>query len=164
MVVRAEVGRVSGDRSHGRRCRRILHRHPSVPVAFAAFDVLELDGGPTVRLPYRERREIVESLTSGRGVQVCPRFDEGPALWASVLEHPLEGVVAKRLNEPYRPGERSWIKRKNRAWHGMRRSARRQFASDYGGTDGRGGKVATPQPSTCASTRRGRLRRSKTRG
>jgi ATP-dependent DNA ligase len=27
-----------------------------------------------------------------------------------------EGVVAKPLREPYRPGERSWIKRKNPAW------------------------------------------------
>ena len=26
----------------------------------------------------------------------------------------LEGVVAKRLNEPYRSGERAWIKTKNR--------------------------------------------------
>jgi ATP-dependent DNA ligase len=34
----------------------------------------------------------------------------------SVGKHRLEGVVAKRLGEPYRPGERSWIKRKNPAW------------------------------------------------
>lgn len=31
-------------------------------------------------------------------------------------EQELEGVVAKRLNEPYRPGERAWIKTKNRAY------------------------------------------------
>jgi ATP-dependent DNA ligase len=37
-------------------------------------------------------------------------------LWDSVVEHRLEGVVAKRLSEPYRPGERSWIKKKNPGW------------------------------------------------
>jgi ATP-dependent DNA ligase len=28
----------------------------------------------------------------------------------------LEGIVAKRDSEPYRPGERTWIKRKNPEW------------------------------------------------
>jgi ATP-dependent DNA ligase len=28
----------------------------------------------------------------------------------------LEGVVAKKLSEPYRPGERSWLKKKNPGW------------------------------------------------
>jgi ATP-dependent DNA ligase len=28
----------------------------------------------------------------------------------------LEGVVAKRLREPYRTGERAWIKKKNPEW------------------------------------------------
>ena len=33
-----------------------------------------------------------------------------------MCEQEMEGVVAKRLNEPYRPGERSWIKTKNREY------------------------------------------------
>jgi ATP-dependent DNA ligase len=33
-----------------------------------------------------------------------------------VCEQELEGVVAKRLNELYRPGERAWVKTKNRAY------------------------------------------------
>jgi len=36
----------------------------------------------------------------------------GPA----VCEHELEGVVAKRLREPYRSGDRSWVKIKNRSY------------------------------------------------
>jgi ATP-dependent DNA ligase len=32
----------------------------------------------------------------------------------AVCEHELEGVVAKRLNEPYRPGYRGSVKTKNR--------------------------------------------------
>jgi ATP-dependent DNA ligase len=43
-------------------------------------------------------------------------FDDGPALWETVSEHELEGVVAKRLHERYIPGERLWVKVKNRVY------------------------------------------------
>jgi ATP-dependent DNA ligase len=33
-----------------------------------------------------------------------------------VCAHELEGVVAKRRNSRYRPGERGWIKTKNREY------------------------------------------------
>jgi ATP-dependent DNA ligase len=33
-----------------------------------------------------------------------------------VMERGLEGLVAKRLSRPYRPGERDWIKVKNRGY------------------------------------------------
>jgi len=32
----------------------------------------------------------------------------------AVKLHRLEGIVAEKLTEPYRPGERSWIKKKIR--------------------------------------------------
>jgi bifunctional non-homologous end joining protein LigD len=69
-----------------------------------------------MRQPYEERREILELFHFGRGCHLCPRFEDGEALWQSVCERQLEGVVAKRLSEPYRPGERSWVKRKNPGW------------------------------------------------
>lgn len=34
---------------------------------------------------------------------------------AAICEHELEGVVCKRLNEPYLCGERSGVKAKNRS-------------------------------------------------
>jgi ATP-dependent DNA ligase len=43
-------------------------------------------------------------------------FDDGHALFAAVCEQGLEGVVAKPLASTYRPGERGWIKVKNRAY------------------------------------------------
>jgi ATP-dependent DNA ligase len=58
---------------------------------------------------------MLESLAFAPGCHICPRFDDGPALWVSVGKHRLEGVVAKRLHERYLPGERAWIKRKNPA-------------------------------------------------
>jgi bifunctional non-homologous end joining protein LigD len=78
--------------------------------------VLEIEGLSTLHQPYSERREILELLHFGPGCHVCPRFDDGPALWESVCSRRLEGVVAKRLSEPYRPGERSWVMRKNPGW------------------------------------------------
>jgi bifunctional non-homologous end joining protein LigD len=47
---------------------------------------------------------------------VSPHFDDGDALLAAAREQGLEGVVAKRLDSPYRPGRRSpeWQKLKLR--------------------------------------------------
>jgi hypothetical protein len=41
-------------------------------------------------------------------------FDDGAALWEAVCEHELEGVVAKQRSGRYLPGDRGWIKTKNR--------------------------------------------------
>jgi ATP-dependent DNA ligase len=42
-------------------------------------------------------------------------FEDGQALFDVMCECGLEGVVAKRLRDPYRPGERTWIKTKNKS-------------------------------------------------
>jgi bifunctional non-homologous end joining protein LigD len=94
----------------------MLERDGSVPVTLIVFDLLELDGETTIRLPHRNRRELLETLNFAGSWQLCPRFNDGGALWHAIREHQLEGVVAKRVNEPYRPGERSWVKRKNPEW------------------------------------------------
>ena len=39
--------------------------------------------------------------------------DDGHALFDAVVQHRLEGVVAKRRNGIYRPGYRGWTKIKN---------------------------------------------------
>ena len=80
-----------------------------------AFDVLELDGEPTMRLPYSERHALLEEIVLGApaGVEVVASFEDGPALWDAVVARGLEGVVAKREGEAYRPGARLWVKTKN---------------------------------------------------
>jgi bifunctional non-homologous end joining protein LigD len=98
---------------------RMLHRRREVPVAFAVFDVLSLDGERTINLPYAQRRELLETLDVGGNFWfVPPAFDDGPALFAATCEQGLEGVVAKRRDSPYRPGDRGWIKVKNRGYWG----------------------------------------------
>jgi bifunctional non-homologous end joining protein LigD len=102
--------------SFDRLSRRILHGDTRIAVGLVFFDVLEVEGLSTMHQSYRERRAILVLLDFGPGCHVCPRFGDGEALWESVCERGLEGVVAKRLGEQYRPGERTWIKRKNSRW------------------------------------------------
>ena len=98
-------------------CDRVLHRRSTAPLMYAIFDVLELEGRATAPLPYRERRGILEALDLGGGGWFTPDvYDDGPALFAAVVEAGLEGIVAKRLTDPYKPGERGWVKIKNRAY------------------------------------------------
>jgi ATP-dependent DNA ligase len=47
---------------------------------------------------------------------VAETFDDGQALFTAVCEQGMEGVVAKRRSQSYRPGERAWVKTKNKAY------------------------------------------------
>jgi bifunctional non-homologous end joining protein LigD len=76
-----------------------------------------IDGEPTLRLPYAERHALLEEVTIDGPpsvVEVVGSFEDGPALWDAIVARGLEGVVAKREREPYRPGVRLWVKTKNR--------------------------------------------------
>jgi bifunctional non-homologous end joining protein LigD len=81
------------------------------PVTYMPFDLLYLDGMPLFDLPYRDRRALLDELDIG----APPSFPGDSDLLSATYEQGLEGVVAKRLDSPYRPGTRSpwWIKVKN---------------------------------------------------
>jgi len=51
----------------------------------------------------------------GSDVKLVATFEDGLALFNAVCTRGLEGVVAKRLRNAYRPGDRLWVKTKNRA-------------------------------------------------
>jgi bifunctional non-homologous end joining protein LigD len=98
-------------------CERLLHGDRSIPLTFVVFDVLELDGETVIGLPYAERRALLEDLALGAGPWfIAEAFADGVALFAAACAHGLEGVVAKRRLERYCPGERRWIKVKNRRY------------------------------------------------
>ena len=63
---------------------------------------------------------IVRSHRAARNATSCgcrPEVSEdGEALFSAVCERELEGIVAKRIDGVYRPGERGWIKTKNRSY------------------------------------------------
>jgi bifunctional non-homologous end joining protein LigD len=81
------------------------------------FDVLALNGEPTMSLSYRERRELLGALSLGNGPWfIAETFDDGAALFEAVCDQGMEGIVAKRRSQRYRPGDRAWIKTKNKAY------------------------------------------------
>jgi bifunctional non-homologous end joining protein LigD len=92
----------------------IRRRVPETPVTFVAFDLLALDGEPAADLPYERRRELLAGLALAGPHWQAPRHHvgDGGALLEAARRQRLEGVVAKRLTSPYRPGRRSedWVK------------------------------------------------------
>ena len=52
-------------------------------------------------------------------------FDDDDALLEATSGLGLEGVVAKRRSEPYRPGERGWVKVKHRHYWRFRQELER---------------------------------------
>ncbi len=119
-VVVLDEGRPSFDalaeRMHVRENKRARRLAAARPVTFMIFDVLRLYGVDLCDRPYRERRATLDRLElDGDRWCVPPAFDDGPATLAASQEHGLEGVVAKRLDAPYRPGQRSpdWVKVKH---------------------------------------------------
>jgi bifunctional non-homologous end joining protein LigD len=88
-----------------------------VPITYALFDVLWLDGHPTTGLPYSERRRLLEGLQLNGPAWHTPAAHpgEGAALLDATRASGLEGVVAKRLDSLYEPGvrTRNWLKVKN---------------------------------------------------
>jgi bifunctional non-homologous end joining protein LigD len=96
----------------------VRRRMAETPVAYLVFDVLYLDGKSIMRLPYTERRALLEDLPIvGPSVQVPPSTaGNGAAVVEASKRTDLEGVMAKRLDSIYEPGKRSraWLKVKNR--------------------------------------------------
>lgn len=104
------------ERMHVRDAAKAARLAVSRPVTYVVFDLLELDGRELAGQPYVKRRETLESLgLAGERWLVPPVFDDGPATMTASREFGAEGVVAKRLASPYRPGLRSpdWIKVKH---------------------------------------------------
>ena len=82
--------------------RRLADRSPA---AFFAGDLVWLEGHDTTRLPFRQRRLLLERLElSGPGWHTAPAAPgEGAALLAAARAQGLAGVVARRLDGGYEP-------------------------------------------------------------
>lgn len=101
-----------------------LHRPPEVgplspapAVVYTVFDCLYLNGRDLRARPLEERRARLAALTLPEGIVLSEAVEEdGLALFEAVRAHGLEGIVAKDLSSPYRPGNRSasWQKVKVR--------------------------------------------------
>ena len=105
-------------RIHVRDAQQAARLAEQNPVSYLAFDLLQLDGRSLVDRPYRERRELLDSLAiSGPFWQAPPSFpgEDFDAVREVSRQHSMEGIVAKRLDSRYLPGARSdsWLKIKN---------------------------------------------------
>jgi len=140
------------DRFH--RSPEELARHRGrVPIQFLAFDLLWLDGEPLLELALAERRgRLAEVLVERADVRLSQAVTgRGEAFFAQIKGLGLEGVVAKRLASPYRPGARSPDWRKVKA-------VLRQDCVIVGWTRGKGGRAPTLGSLLLAVHRDGGLR------
>jgi ATP-dependent DNA ligase len=90
---------------------RIRKLATETPATLMLFDCLQL-GARTLRdSPLRKRRAALETLERN-GLELSPATEDRAAAlaWLDGAGGDLDGVVAKRLDEPYRPGERAMRK------------------------------------------------------
>jgi bifunctional non-homologous end joining protein LigD len=84
------------------------------PVTYIVFDILEKDKKMLLDLPFSERRKILEkSVKEGPHVILSvPVEARGEDYYKAAIARGLEGVMAKRGDSPYEPGQRSgaWLK------------------------------------------------------
>ena len=89
-------------------------RAKETPATYVAFDLLWLDGASLCAEPYLKRREALADLGFDGPNWQAPahHVGDGDRLWNAIREQGLEGVVAKRVDSPYRPGQRGgeWLK------------------------------------------------------
>jgi ATP-dependent DNA ligase len=78
------------------------------PAAFVAFDLLAEGDEVLCDLTYLERRERLEqAIPKGGKVQLTPMANNADDAGAAWLTGNSEGVIAKRTEADYRPGERT---------------------------------------------------------
>lgn len=98
---------------------RIAKLSRGTPARLMLFDLLALDGEDLSQRPLAERRSALERFHRAHGgpdllLSPCT-LDRGEALaWLARSGGALDGVIAKRRDEPYRPEERAMLKVKQR--------------------------------------------------
>jgi len=85
------------------------------PPAYVTFDVMWLNGVDLRALPLTERWRHLQNILQKGSAIICEALsvkDRGRKLFELMCAHDLEGIVAKRLKDPYGPRAR-WVKIKN---------------------------------------------------
>ncbi len=119
-IIDGEIVAVDDDGSQSfQRLQNSLRDGNAARLVYYAFDILYLDGRDLRAAPLLERKKLLQRLLS-HGVKArhdqLIRYSEhwmgrGKKLFAEACRAGLEGIVAKRSDEPYRSGRsRSWLK------------------------------------------------------
>ena len=82
---------------------RIARLAEEFPARFSAFDLLALGDGALLDRPLAERRAAAEGLPEGIALMDGTGDPDAAELWLETGE----GLIAKELAAPYRPGERT---------------------------------------------------------
>jgi len=89
---------------------RVRKLSAEIPATFVAFDLLVWDAVEHWQAPLGERREALEKLARGFVLSPCTGNRDEALEWLDSFEAiGLDGVIAKRRDEPYRAGERSAV-------------------------------------------------------
>jgi len=98
-----------------RRVRGVSEKIEEIPLKLQVFDILYLDGVELLDKPYEERWKILSEKVDAK--LLAPRIiTSDPKMVKNFLEKAIEegyeGLMAKRLDSPYRPGRREklWLK------------------------------------------------------
>jgi ATP-dependent DNA ligase len=94
---------------------RIRKLARETPAEMMAFDLLELDGKSLTAKPLAERRRALEAFmreAHAPGLHLSPATASRKVAlgWLERSGGALDGVIAKRLDLDYRPGERAMVK------------------------------------------------------
>jgi ATP-dependent DNA ligase len=98
---------------------RILKLSAATPAMFLAFDCLAVGDRMLAKAPLAERRAALEQLLAGQREErllLSPATDDRKQAlgWLDRGGGALDGVIAKRLADPYQPGKRAMVKVKQR--------------------------------------------------
>ncbi|MFF5011514.1 ATP-dependent DNA ligase [Streptomyces phaeochromogenes] len=120
LIVWDACGRLAFEQLQNRLHRRgpaALQAAAQQSAHFVAFHVLRLAGTTTLTWPYQRRRAGLEELFREHQLTapwaLCPSTTDPDTVheWlTSWTAAGLEGVVFKRLDSPYRPSARGWLK------------------------------------------------------
>jgi ATP-dependent DNA ligase len=89
---------------------RVRKLSTEIPATFVAFDVLAWDGEPYGELELSNRRAELERLAAAFTLSPATTTRDEALEWLERFDAiGLDGVIAKRLDAPYRPGSRDAV-------------------------------------------------------
>jgi bifunctional non-homologous end joining protein LigD len=117
IVVLGEGGRPSFNALQNRAQRRgaqdIAQAARETPAVLVCFDLLHFAGINTRSAPYEDRRRyLAQCLLTSAHIQLIHASADAETLYAAAIGSGYEGVVAKRRDSIYQPGQRvaAWLK------------------------------------------------------
>ena len=96
---------------------RVNRLAAETPARYVAFDLLSENGEDLTPLPLQQRRQrLEERLRTSQMVSITPQsadLDVAKRWFGEYEGAGLDGVIAKKVDQRYLPGERGWVKVKH---------------------------------------------------